>query len=1034
MKKKILLTSILSLGCCLSLITGATFALFTSESKVNIAINSGKVEIAAAIDEASIEKSHVEPNAENNGYDKVTGNFYGGVAEVVGNALTLDKMVPGDEISFNIQITNASTVVSKYQTVVGVTEDGGLFGGLEVTVDSKSFNGITAKSLWKEAPAVSEATLIDTVAVTISLPLDAGDEYQNKSASLYVAVNAVQGNALCTDVQEKTVELYTAQDMALFSASVNAGNSYQGYTVKQMENIDLANKAFTPIGKESAPFVGTFDGNGYTLSNLKIDDKTGTEYTGLFGIIKSPAALTAIKVENADVKGKYSVGVIAGGYTGTISDCHVSGSIKVEGNYKVGGIVGYAYTKVNDCSVKGAAGSYVKAVYAGNDFEGDNVGGAIGYGAEGQKTYTVTVSGLTVEGTRKVGGAVGYLGGEVALDATVSECIVKITNEAKDDYTANNIGKLYVGGMVGEYAGDCGTVAGSVNNTTIEAVVKDNAGEIAGGNRSGIALGEKNTATASGITVNYLLSDLAFNGAALTAVTAYDADGLLLVNKLSDKKIISHKEADGPAVITIANDIDMAGKEWKALFAHWVNVEGGGHTIANLTTVADDAGRSGFAGYAGACTISDLTLKNVTATGYQVGAFVGQGEGTTIRNCSLEGANTVTWETFFRKDGTEKTSGAIGALIGIARNDVYDITLTAGATLTVDGRNYKTSLTGDESQQPYIGFILSGTPECTFTNNGTIDSTVAVSGGFNKVMQNKTFVEYSVTDINGFKYFRDSVNGGRADYKALTIALAADIDLMNEEWTPIGNSAYKFLGVFDGRDKTISNLKITKSSTDGIGLFGFTSEGTIKNFTLRNAAIKGDLYVGAIAGSPYTTVFSEIRLTGNIKVEGRSYVGGMLGYHSYGNLTGLTIEAESGSYVKAESEGARSYVGGIVGHRGEGASIVKDVTSNIDVIGSTCDVGGISGIAHYNNVFENVTCSGNVTLVGADDAGDELEIGGIAGVWHNQNDTTVTFRNCSFTGTLKSANKTTGAVTEFPNNGLVGRQYLSNGTGKLVIE
>ena len=55
MKKKVLLTSILSIVMCLSLIAGATFALFTSESKVNIAVTSGNVEVVAYVDVDSVE-------------------------------------------------------------------------------------------------------------------------------------------------------------------------------------------------------------------------------------------------------------------------------------------------------------------------------------------------------------------------------------------------------------------------------------------------------------------------------------------------------------------------------------------------------------------------------------------------------------------------------------------------------------------------------------------------------------------------------------------------------------------------------------------------------------------------------------------------------------------------------------------------------------------------------------------------------------------------------------------------------------------
>ena len=45
--KKSIVTSILVIALCFSVIAGATFALFTSESKVNVAVTSGNVEVVA---------------------------------------------------------------------------------------------------------------------------------------------------------------------------------------------------------------------------------------------------------------------------------------------------------------------------------------------------------------------------------------------------------------------------------------------------------------------------------------------------------------------------------------------------------------------------------------------------------------------------------------------------------------------------------------------------------------------------------------------------------------------------------------------------------------------------------------------------------------------------------------------------------------------------------------------------------------------------------------------------------------------------
>lgn len=53
MKKKLIFGSALGIIMCSSLIAGATMALFTSESKVNIAVTSGKVDVSAEAKEVT---------------------------------------------------------------------------------------------------------------------------------------------------------------------------------------------------------------------------------------------------------------------------------------------------------------------------------------------------------------------------------------------------------------------------------------------------------------------------------------------------------------------------------------------------------------------------------------------------------------------------------------------------------------------------------------------------------------------------------------------------------------------------------------------------------------------------------------------------------------------------------------------------------------------------------------------------------------------------------------------------------------------
>ncbi|MCE9355646.1 FimB/Mfa2 family fimbrial subunit [Parabacteroides distasonis] len=359
------------------------------------------------------------------------------------------------------------------------------------------------------------------------------------------------------------------------------------------------------------------------------------------------------------------------------------------------------------------------------------------------------------------------------------------------------------------------------------------------------------------------------------------------------------------------------------------------------------------------------------------------------------------------------------------------------STVTLNGESY-TTMTATTADNTLI--IPEGVKVENLTVNrgnveiyGDLAVKVAKGSGY------KGTIIYFISTVEQLRALATEVNGGTT-FSGMQIKLSNDIDLKSEEWTPIGRKDKAFQGTFDGCGYTISNLKIERgvnnsSSNADMGLFGFTSDGKVMNFTLYNAFVKAGIDVGAIAGTPYTSSYSNITLAGDVKVEGYSYVGGMFGKNVYKGMENLTVRVNEGSYVKAESETYRTYVGGVIGFMGEGNIIISNVESNINVTGSTCDVGGITGIAHYGNTFENCICTGNVTLVNANDAGDQLEIGGIAGVWMNSSAGKVTLRKCNFTGTLKSALNGVDKSEEVAGNRLTGRKYYPNSNeGELIIE
>ena len=459
-----------------------------------------------------------------------------------------------------------------------------------------------------------------------------------------------------------------------------------------------------------------------------------------------------------------------------------------------------------------------------------------------------------------------------------------------------------------------------------------------------------------------------------------------------------------------------------------------------------------------------ITVKNSTITGNnKVGAiFAHDGSSTkiTINDCHVDNCYIASEDL---KDG-----GCVGGLVG------YFATGNEGKPNTISNSSVKkttivginSSNNGKRANSLVIGSIKTkATMElnivnCVLENNTfsqTIDGTAPVTyvGTFNpqyiggdreeahlgkitidgyEVIANGVGLkdgEYYMQSVAGLKWLAEQVNGGNS-FSNKTVKLSTDLDLNNEEWTPIGNSTNKFQGTFDGQDHKIANLLIT-GNNNYVGLFGFTTNGEIKNLVVENAEVSGRLGVGVVVGSPYTSKFNDITVQGHVEVNGKFYVGGVGGYNAYASWNNVTVNVDETSYVDANSveDGVayRTYVGGVTGFNGEGSHSFTNITSNIDVKGSTIDVGGLFGIAHYGNKYENCSCSGDVEIYDAQEAVDAQEIGGIAGVWNNHNDTTVTMTNCTFTGKLKA----NIADVDFYYGGLVGKPYSETGTGILWL-
>ncbi|MGN0813430.1 MAG: hypothetical protein ACI4MQ_07980 [Candidatus Coproplasma sp.] len=163
------------------------------------------------------------------------------------------------------------------------------------------------------------------------------------SELVYITVT----NARIRDIADE-IELRNA-----LSGETAASHLYNNYRLTA--NVELTS-AWVPYIDQNNGFAGTFDGNGYTISNLTITSNGGWN-TGFFGHIAANGVvknLALIGSENG-VYAKWG-GAMAGYLYGTIENCFVNVNVYSDNaNAPCGTIVGSAYngSKIKNCIVIG---------------------------------------------------------------------------------------------------------------------------------------------------------------------------------------------------------------------------------------------------------------------------------------------------------------------------------------------------------------------------------------------------------------------------------------------------------------------------------------------------------------------------------------------------------------------------------------------------------------------------------------------------------------------------------------------------------
>ena len=272
--------------------------------------------------------------------------------------------------------------------------------------------------------------------------------------------------------EENPYQIKTKEELYWFAGLVNGDESVIGNSIKQntgacavlTENITINENVldengslngngsgleqWPPIGsygiRGEKAYIGTFDGNGHTISGLYVD--SDAQYVGLFGCVGTNGKIQNVGVVDSYISAtgdKVCVGGVCGyNVGGTIENCYNTGTItataQATGIYSsVGGVCGFSFWNIFNCYNTGKVSVTGDRVW---------VGGVSGFnGKDIKNCYNTGEVSVAVDG--------GVVGGVCGNNDSWS----RITN-------CYNTGKVSVTGGNAVVGGVCGMNANTIKN------------------------------------------------------------------------------------------------------------------------------------------------------------------------------------------------------------------------------------------------------------------------------------------------------------------------------------------------------------------------------------------------------------------------------------------------------------------------------------------------------------------------------------------------------------------------------------------
>lgn len=390
----------------------------------------------------------------------------------------------------------------------------------------------------------------------------------------------------------------------------------------------------------------------------------------------------------------------------------------------------------------------------------------------------------------------------------------------------------------------------------------------------------------------------------------------------------------------------------------------GSAVIQNCTATNSANSGEAYGGGVSAACVKEITLADSARI---VGCAAANGSGLYITGSQVPGygklfanggsvdGDVVLGDT---EDGPSTITGSGGTVFN------GKVTVTPGSTIESGKFN------GEVINN---GTITGGVFNNTVSGSGTING-----GTFNGTPDHITGSgtetdPYQINTAAGLKWFRDKVNNAKTKEETKICAvLTANIDLKNEEWTPIGigngtenNGAtidFPYSGTFDGNGHTISGLNVNYRNKNG-GLFCYVMNATIKNLTVAGSVTHssgdGVAYGGIVGCADSSTIEN---CTNRCTVTGNWYAGGIVGWSTdsdiigcanFGNISSPSFSGGICGRITGTRENDAAgidatirdcYNVGMVSGRYAGGITGQSDSSDIDILIANCyNVGSLHG-------------------------------------------------------------------------------------------